>query len=79
MTSPAVPSPQRDNLFGVCHAIAQTFGFDPLYLRLALMIGMLVNFPVAAAVYLLAGAVVLVAAGADRMLAPRPLAGASRP
>jgi phage shock protein PspC (stress-responsive transcriptional regulator) len=30
-------TPQQDNLLGICHALGETFGFNPLYLRLALL------------------------------------------
>ena len=53
-------APQRDNLLGVCHAIGRSFGFDPLFLRLAFIAAVLVDFETALAVYAaLAVAVVL--------------------
>ncbi len=32
---------QRDNLFGICHAIGEDFGFNPIYLRIALAVTLL--------------------------------------
>ena len=59
-TLPGAP-PQRDNLLGVCHTIGESFGFDPLYLRVAFVASILVNFELALCVYVaLAVAVVLV-------------------
>ena len=59
-------APARDNLLGVCHAIGDTFGFNPLYLRLALLVGVMLNAEIAVAAYAVAGIAVLVAKLATR-------------
>lgn len=56
-----IPPAKLDNLFGVCHALGEAFGFNPLYLRIAIVFGILVNFEVTALAYLAAGAAVLTA------------------
>ena len=57
-----VPAPaQRDNLFGICHAIGEAFGFNPIYLRLVLVLGVLFDFELALSLYFGAGVAVLVA------------------
>ena len=43
--------PQRDNLLGVCHTIGESFGFDPIFLRIAFIVSVLVDFEAALAVY----------------------------
>ena len=59
-----------DKLFGVCLTIGEELGFDPFYLRVALII-LLVFSPVAVvASYVGLGAVVLL----SRFLFPRPKA-----
>ncbi len=55
------PAPKLDNLFGVCHALGEAFGFNPIYLRLAIVIGILVNFEVTAIAYAAAGVAVIAA------------------
>jgi phage shock protein PspC (stress-responsive transcriptional regulator) len=56
------PAPQKlDNLFGVCHALGEAFGFNPLYLRIAIVFGILINFEVTAILYAAAGVAVLIA------------------
>lgn len=56
-----------DNLFGVCAAVAQEFGFNPLWLRLAFAITFLASPEIVAGAYFALGAVVLLA----RLVAPR--------
>jgi phage shock protein PspC (stress-responsive transcriptional regulator) len=56
----------RDNLLGVCHAIGDTFGFNPLYLRLVLLVGVMLNAEIAVAAYAVAGIAVLAAKLATR-------------
>jgi phage shock protein PspC (stress-responsive transcriptional regulator) len=56
------PAPQKlDNLFGVCHALGGAFGFNPLYLRIAIVFGILINFEATAILYAAAGIAVLIA------------------
>jgi len=63
-------SDQPDFMFGVCEAIGEDLGFDPFYLRVALL-GLLFFSPVAmlASYAALGGAVAL-----SRWLFPRPAA-----
>jgi phage shock protein C len=56
-----IPAAKLDNLFGVCHALGEAFGFNPLYLRIAIVFGILINFEVTALLYLAAGVAVLAA------------------
>ena len=57
-----------DTMFGVCEALGEDFGFDPLWLRITLALMLLWN-PVASAAFY-AGAALLVLA--SRLLAPNP-------
>ena len=60
---------RRDDTFlGVCQAIGEDFGFNPVYLRIAFAAPMLFAPLAAIAAYFALGAVVLV----SRLLAPRP-------
>lgn len=59
MSTPA-PNPKLDNLFGICHALGETFGVNPLVLRLLFTIGALANFEAAVIVYAAGGVAVLV-------------------
>lgn len=73
------PAPARpDNLFGVCHAIGEAFGFNPIYLRLLVVLGLLLNFELALLIYAGAGIAVLVASlltrGGNARSAAMPLA-----
>ena len=66
MTTQTAPSTDRDNLLGICHALGDTFGFNPLFLRLALLVGVMVNAEVAVIAYAVAGVAVLTAKLATR-------------
>jgi phage shock protein PspC (stress-responsive transcriptional regulator) len=55
-----------DTLLGICQALGDDFGFNPLFLRVALAAGLLWNPLAMVAIYLGAGAIVLV----SRLLAP---------
>jgi len=67
MSSQTAPAQSpRDNLFGVCHALGETFGFNPLYLRIALLVAVMVNAEIALLAYFGAGVAVLVAKFATR-------------
>lgn len=57
-----------DTLLGVCFALGQDFGFNPVYLRVMLALGVLWSLPTAIGAY--AGLGVLVAF--SRRLAPDP-------
>jgi phage shock protein C len=60
-TTNDAPAQKLDNLFGVCHALGEAFGFNPLYLRIAIVFGILINFEVTAIAYAVAGVAVLTA------------------
>lgn len=63
---------RRDTFFGICEALGQDFGFNPLWLRLA-FIAPLFFFPVQTfAAYFLLGAIVL----ASRLIFPAQAAPA---
>lgn len=64
----------KDNLLGICAALGEDFGFNPLYLRIALAAGMLWSAPVMLGLYLGAGVVV----GLSHLLV-RPRSKASLP
>lgn len=57
-----------DTLLGVCQAIGEDFGFNPLILRLAFALPLFWNPYVAVAAYLALGAIVAV----TRWIAPNP-------
>lgn len=60
---------RRDDTFlGVCQALGEDFGFNPIYLRIAFALPMLYVPVATVAVYLGLGVVVLL----SRLLAPRP-------
>ncbi|HWI87522.1 MAG TPA: PspC domain-containing protein [Sphingomonas sp.] len=59
-TETAHPAAQ-DNLLGICHALGETFGFNPIFLRLVLMVGVIVSPQITVIAYLVAGIAVLVA------------------
>jgi len=64
---------RRDTFFGICEAVGQDFGFNPLYLRLA-FIAPLFFFPVQTfAAYFALGFIVL----ASRLLFPNKAAAAA--
>jgi phage shock protein C len=63
-----------DTIFGVCEALGQDFGFNPLYLRVLLASALLWNPPVVVGTYLGAGLIVMV----SRLLAPNPRVAAAR-
>ena len=66
---------RRDTFFGICEAVGQDFGFNPLYLRLA-FIAPLFFFPVQTfAAYFALGFIVL----ASRLLFPNKAAAVETP
>lgn len=74
MTDPLTPpSPQEDNLFGICAALGEDFGFDPLWLRLALAFGLLFALEGVLLAYAALGLAVVV----SRLLAPSPRSAAT--
>lgn len=54
-------TPARDNMLGICNAIGESFGFNPLYLRVALVLGALADFELAIIAYAACGVAVLTA------------------
>lgn len=66
---------RRDTFFGVCEAVGQDFGFNPLWLRLA-FVAPIFFFPVQTFIgYFALGAVVL----ASRLLFPAKAAATAAP
>jgi phage shock protein PspC (stress-responsive transcriptional regulator) len=57
---------REDTLLGICEALGQDFGFNPIYLRITLAVLLLWNPKVVIVSYLAAGVVVL----ATRLLFP---------
>ena len=51
---------RSDTILGACEGIGEDFGFNPLYLRVALAVGLLVNPPVAIGTYAVLAVAVLV-------------------
>jgi phage shock protein C len=67
MQTTATPAADhKDNLFGVCAALGEDFGFNPIWLRLALGVGLLFAFEAVIAGYFVMGAIVLI----SRLLVP---------
>jgi phage shock protein PspC (stress-responsive transcriptional regulator) len=61
-------TPARDSIFGVCAAVAGDFGFNPLWLRLAIGAALMWNLEVALGSYAALGVIVLI----SRLVAPNP-------
>jgi phage shock protein PspC (stress-responsive transcriptional regulator) len=55
MQSSHAPAAKLDNLLGICHTVGETFGFNPLFLRVALILAFMVNAPLALGLYALMG------------------------
>ena len=66
MTDQFSTKPARDSIFGVCAALASDFGFNPLWLRLAIGGGLMWNMEAALGAYVVLGVIVLV----SRLAAP---------
>ena len=66
MTQTTAPGSHQDNLFGICAAIGEDFGFNPNWLRVAFGAGLLFNLEGVIAAYFALGAIVLV----SRLLVP---------
>ena len=62
-------------IFGVCEAIGEDFGFNPIFLRVPLAASVLWSPLMAIGAYFVLGALVL----ASRLLFPRPQAAAAQP
>jgi phage shock protein PspC (stress-responsive transcriptional regulator) len=41
MSTIAAPAARKDNLLGICHAIGEDFGFNPIFLRIPLAVGII--------------------------------------
>jgi len=65
------PSAHQDNLFGVCHAIGSDFGFNPIYLRIALAVTLLFSPEAMLIAYGSAGLLVLASRLLVRPKTPR--------
>ncbi len=65
MTDTPAPA-AKDNLFGVCAAIGEDFGFDPIWLRVGFAVALLFSLEAVLATYAALGLVVLV----SRLIAP---------
>ena len=64
-----------DTILGICEALGEDFGFNPLWLRVAFAVTLLINPVAVVATYFACGAVVLL----TRMIAPNPRRPAARP
>lgn len=60
----------KDNLLGICHAIGADFGFNPIFLRIPLAVGIVVSAKWTLIAYAAMGVVVL----ASRLLIRKPKA-----
>ena len=60
----------RDNLLGICHAIGEDFGFNPIFLRIPLALGIVFSAQWALIAYAAMGVMVL----ASRLLVRKPKA-----
>ncbi len=54
------PARTNDNLFGVCAALGEDFGFDPLWLRIAFAVALLFDLEHVLMAYAALGALVLI-------------------
>lgn len=61
-------------ILGVCEAIGEDFGFNPIILRVILATGVLINAEIAIGAYFALGIVVLV----SRLLFPQPKAATAQ-
>lgn len=68
MTTETVHAAPKDNLFGICAAVGEDFGFNPLWLRLAFAGSLLFSLQGVIAAYFALGALVLV----SRLAFPNP-------
>jgi phage shock protein PspC (stress-responsive transcriptional regulator) len=71
--------PARDSIFGVCAAFASDFGFNPLWLRLAIGAGLMWNMEAALGAYVVLGVIVLISrlASPDARLHSEPVTAPS--
>lgn len=71
MTAADQPA-RNDNLFGVCAAVGEDFGFNPLWLRVAFAVALLFDLEHVLMAYAALGALVLVSRLAFRTPKPTP-------
>ncbi|MEH3099210.1 PspC domain-containing protein [Sphingomonas adhaesiva] len=71
MTTTDQPA-RKDNLFGVCAAVGEDFGFDPLWLRMAFAVALLFDMEHVLMAYAALGLLVLVSRLAFRTPTARP-------
>ena len=64
-----------DTFFGVCQALGDDFGFNPLYLRVALGVSLLLNPILVLGGYAIAG----IAVAVSRLIVPEPRAAVALP
>lgn len=68
MTDPHAAAPKKDNLFGICNALGEDLGIDPLWPRLLFATTFIFDPAVVIASYFAIGALLL----AVRFAFPRP-------
>ena len=66
-------APARDNLLGICHAIGEDFGFNPIFLRIPLAVALIADARWTLIAYAAMGLAVL----ASRLLVRAPKAVAT--
>lgn len=66
---------RKDNLLGICHAIGEDFGFNPIFLRIPLAAAIIVSAKWTLIAYAAMGVAVL----ASRLLIRKPKAAKSLP
>ena len=67
MSTTAAPAARKDNLLGICHAIGEDFGFNPMFLRIPLAVGIIFSAKWTLIAYAAMGVAVL----ASRLLTRR--------
>lgn len=60
----------KDNLLGICHAIGEDFGFNPIFIRIPLAVGIIFSAKWTLITYAAMGVIVL----ASRLLIRKPKA-----
>ena len=73
MTTTDQPA-RKDNLFGICAALGEDFGFDPLWLRMAFAVALLFDMEHVLMAYAALGLLVLVSRLAFRTPKSAPVA-----
>jgi phage shock protein C len=65
----------KDNLLGICHAIGEDFGFNPIFLRIPLAVGIIFSAKWTLVAYAAMGVAVL----ASRLIVRKPKAERALP